>query len=172
MFFESAISEGYKSIDLNGEPSIGIGNMQMTIRNGLRCSAARAFLEPVQNRRNLHILTHSLVTRINFDIHNRAVGVNFERNNITYSVKASKEVIVSAGVINSPQLLMLSGIGHRKHLEDMGIDVIADVPVGDNFREHVLTSIDFLIDSYSLPKDSDDLTIKNLAQLLINGPDH
>ena len=157
---------GYPIIDLNGERRIGTGIVQRTVRNGVRQSSSEAYLQPVYDRKNLHILTKSFVTKILFNAKRRAVGVEFIRDDHKYVVKANKEVIVSGGALNSPQLLMLSGICHflnnfhnfshssgvgpKKHLEDLGIEVISDLPVGDNLQDqprvygvHFLTNFTF-----------------------------
>ena len=91
----------------------------------------------VRHRNNLHISMHSHVLKILVDSDNRAYGVRFQRNNRILEVLASKEVVLSAGAVASPQILMLSGIGDRDHLSQMGIDVAADLPVGDNLQDHM-----------------------------------
>lgn len=106
--------------------------IQGTVRNGRRCSTAKAFLRIARDRPNLHLSIDSYATKIRLDSTNTAIGVEFVRNGHMYSISVTQKVIVSAGVINSPQLLMLSGIGPRKHLDEFGISVIADLPVGEN----------------------------------------
>ncbi|RWS11939.1 GMC oxidoreductase-like protein 1, partial [Dinothrombium tinctorium] len=93
---------------------------QATLRRGARCSTAKAFLQPAKARPNLHVIAFSYVTRIIFDDLKRAVAVQFDRFSLSYLVYARKEIIVSAGSINSPQLLMLSGIGPAEHLKSFG----------------------------------------------------
>lgn len=121
---------------------------QGTIRNGARCSTSKAFLRPVRDRENLHISLHSRVLKINIDQATKtATGVRFEKKGRIYEIKARKEVILSAGSVNSPQLLMLSGVGPSTHLNAMGITVIADLPVGDNLQDHIaLGGMMFTID--------------------------
>ena len=97
----------------------------------------KAFLRPVRERPNLHVSMETYVLKILFDSNNRAYGVQFQRNNVIMEVFASKEVVLSAGAISSPQILMLSGIGHEDHLTQMGINVVADLPVGDNLQDHI-----------------------------------
>ncbi|XP_015905954.2 L-sorbose 1-dehydrogenase [Parasteatoda tepidariorum] len=138
-FAQAAPERGYKYRDINGAKQTGFYKIQGTIRNGRRCSTAKAFLVPAQNRKNLNILTNALVTKILIK-KKEAYGVLFEKNGQKYEVHATKEVIVSGGTINSPQLLMLSGIGPRDHLEQLGIPVIADLPVGNNLQDHVGTA--------------------------------
>ena len=115
---------GYDNRDGNGEFQTGFMIAQGTIRRGSRCSAAKAFIRPVRNRPNLHIALESHVTKVLLDENNRAYGVTFQRNGKVQSVRAKREVILSAGTLNSAQLLMLSGIGPRDHLTDMGIPVV------------------------------------------------
>lgn len=103
-------SSGYPIIDLNGKQRRGTAVPQRTVRNGVRQSSSEAYLAPNYGRKNLHILADSLVTKILFDSNKKAIGIEFIRNGTEYSVKATKEIIVSAGALNSPQLLMLSGI--------------------------------------------------------------
>jgi choline dehydrogenase len=110
-------SLGYHIIDLNGNQRLGTNVTQRNVREGVRQSSSQAYLSHSYKRRNLHILTNSFATKIIFNRRKRAIGVEFKRNGRTYRVGADVEVIVSAGTINSPQLLMLSGIGfHRKFL--------------------------------------------------------
>lgn len=117
-FLNSAKHLGYKLIDPNGRKNLGFSVAQATMRNGARCSASKAFLKPVQNRPNLFIHTEARVTRILVDPKSkRAYGVEVLKNGERHYVKAKKEVILSAGSINSPHLLMLSGIGPREDLE-------------------------------------------------------
>ncbi|KAF8792820.1 Glucose dehydrogenase like protein [Argiope bruennichi] len=120
---------------------------QGTIRRGARCSTSKAFLQPVKKRKNLDIVTYAYATKIHIDRHKRARAVEFDRLKMTYIVKARKEIIVSGGSINSAQLLMLSGIGPKHHLEEMGIPVVADLPVGYNLQDHIFPGgIHYLVD--------------------------
>lgn len=130
-FVEAGTENGYPNRDINGEFQTGFMIAQGTIRRGSRCSTAKAFLRPVRLRRNLHVAMNAHVTKIVFDqTKSRATGVEFTRNGKRYRIFARKEVIMSAGAINTPQILMLSGIGPKAHLEEMGIPVIRDLPVG------------------------------------------
>lgn len=141
---------GYDIVDVNGQQQTGFAFNQLNIRRGARCSTAKAFLRPVRLRPNLHISLFSHVTKILIDKNTtRAYGVEFIRDGTTKQVVyAKREVILSAGSINSPQLLMLSGIGPKKHLQEMGIDVIKDSPgVGKNIQDHIAVGgLVFLID--------------------------
>ncbi|KAG8222613.1 hypothetical protein J437_LFUL002606 [Ladona fulva] len=140
---------GYEHRDINGEKQTGFAFFQYNMRRGTRCSTAKAFLRPVRLRRNLHIALWSHVTRVLIDpVTRRAYGVEFVRDGVKQVVLARKEVILSAGALNSPQLLMLSGIGPAEHLREKGIEVIQDHPgVGENLQDHIATGgIAFLVD--------------------------
>lgn len=101
---------GYPIIDVNGENQTGFAFYQFTMRRGFRCSTAKAFLRPIRLRRNLHVSLLSHVTKVLIDpISKRAYGVEFVKNGVKKQVLAKREVILSAGAIGSPQLLMLSG---------------------------------------------------------------
>ena len=121
---------------------------QGTIRRGSRCSTSKAFLRPVRNRQNLHISMNSRVLKVGIDPDTKvATEVQFEKGGKIYLVKAKKEIILSAGSIATPQILMLSGVGPADHLAEIGISpVIADLPVGKNMHDHVgLIGMVFLI---------------------------
>lgn len=148
-FLQAGEEMGYDIVDINGEQQTGFALYQYTMRRGTRCSAAKAFIRPIQLRRNFDLSLWSHVTRILIDPRTkRARGVEFIREGRREVVLARKEVILSAGAINSPQLLMLSGIGPRRHLEELGIPVIHDSPgVGQNLQDHIAVGgIIFLID--------------------------
>jgi choline dehydrogenase len=123
--------------DFNGETQEGTGIYQLTTRNGQRLSAARAFLWPAAKRKNLRVETNAHATRVTFD-GARAAGVVFQQNGQAKYASARREVILSGGAINTPQLLMLSGIGPADHLRSLGIDVKRDsAQVGQNLEDHV-----------------------------------
>ncbi|MBR8829494.1 MAG: choline dehydrogenase [Gomphosphaeria aponina SAG 52.96 = DSM 107014] len=127
--------------DFNCAEPEGVGLYQVTIKNGNRHSAATAYLKPVINRANLTIRTGALVTRLLFN-GKRVIGVEYIRDGVKQEVHIYKEVILSAGAVNSPQLLMVSGIGDGSHLQDLGIDVIVDLPgVGQNLQDHLVAGI-------------------------------
>lgn len=129
---------GYPVRDLNGKYQIGFNFHQLTMKGGLRHSTNVAFLYPARKRKNLHVRKNSYVTRVLFDeTGSRAIGVEYYRGKKKYKVFARKEVIVSGGAINSPQLLMLSGIGPKDHLASKGVEVLHDLPVGRNLMDHV-----------------------------------
>lgn len=146
-FLQAGKELGYKVTDPNGKDNLGFSRVQATMRKGRRCSASRAFLEPIRNRRNLHISKESRVLKILIDpVTKRAYGVEFTKGRKTYVVKAKKEVILAAGAIGSPHLLMLSGVGPRENLETYGIPVIKDAKVGYNLQDHVcLSGLVFLV---------------------------
>jgi choline dehydrogenase len=122
--------------DFNGPRQDGVGWYQVTQRGGRRCSAATAYLRPAMSRPNLTVLTEALVTNVIIR-GGQAIGVTYLRQGETETAHANAEVILSGGAINSPQLLMLSGIGPADHLIETGIDVLADSPgVGANLSDH------------------------------------
>jgi 4-pyridoxate dehydrogenase len=129
--------------DYNGAQQEGLGRMQQTIRDGRRCSAAEAYLRPALGRANLTVETGAAVNRI--VLHGgRAAGVEYVRGGDTRMARAGREVILSGGVINSPQLLMLSGIGDPAQLAAHGIAVAAALPgVGKNLQDHLSVLADF-----------------------------
>lgn len=95
--------------------------MDFTIKNGRRHDAYTAFVKPVLHRKNLHVYRYARAVKIEFNENRRAVGVQFHRHGLDRTVKAKKEIILSAGAIDTPKLLMLSGIGPKRHLEDIGV---------------------------------------------------
>ena len=123
--------------DFNGETQEGAGTYQLTTRKGQRLSSARAFLWPAAKRTNLRVEKNAHVSRITFDC-SRATGVVYEQHGESKTALAGKEIIISGGAINSPQLLMLSGIGPAVHLQSLGIDVKHNnANVGQNLEDHV-----------------------------------
>lgn len=123
--------------DYNGPNQDGVGYFQLTAKNGLRCSSAKAYLKPARSRKNLRIITGVLTSRVLFD-GKRAVGIEGLRGNEPVTIRARKEVILSAGAIGSPQILMLSGLGPAEHLNELGINVLDDKPgVGRNLQDHL-----------------------------------
>ena len=137
-FAASAVSAGFPSTpDYNGARQEGVGRWQMTVRDGRRCSAAVGYLRPALSRKNLTVTVEALATRIVLE-GIRAVGIEYVRNGSMAIARAEREVILAGGVINSPQLLMLSGIGDPAELRQHGIGVRAAVPgVGQNLRDHI-----------------------------------
>lgn len=137
-FLEAGAELGYETgVDYNGPSQTGFAVSQGTIGGGERCSVASSFIANAASRPNLHILTRSFATKVLFNKEKRAVGVEFHRHFKSHVVKAKSEVIVSAGAINSPKLLLLSGVGPKNDLEQLKIRVIADLPVGQNLQDHI-----------------------------------
>lgn len=138
VFIEAGREAGYPvNRDFNGAAQQGFGYYQVTQKNGARCSSAVAYLDPARERHNLTIVTGAQVNRITFD-RGRANGVIYVANGQPYHQEVSREVLLSGGAINSPQLLMLSGVGPAAQLRKHGIDVVADVAqVGENLQDHL-----------------------------------
>ncbi len=137
-WLSAAREAGYPwSADVNGSQQEGFGRMDMTVEQGSRCSAARAYLRPAMRRSNLKVLTHALATRILFE-GRRARGIEYRRGGETHRVRVGEELILSGGPINSPQLLKLSGVGPAAELRALGIEVVRDLPgVGENLQDHL-----------------------------------
>ena len=124
------------SKDLNDNTREGVMKVRLNTRNGFRRSSAAAYLRPALKRSNLRVLTRALAARVVFD-GKRAVGVEFLQDGQLRTVRARREVILSGGAINSPQLLELSGVGQGERLQQLGVPVIADSPrVGENLQDH------------------------------------
>lgn len=139
-FIEGARQTGQIVRDINGESQIGFQFAQATTENGVRFSTSRAFLRPVQNRKNLQIMLKTFVTRVVIDGQtNKAIGVELIRDDGSKDqISSAKEVIICGGAINSPKLLLLSGIGDTQLLNDVNIPVVHDLPgVGKNLHDHV-----------------------------------
>jgi choline dehydrogenase len=140
-FVQAGEQAGYPANDdFNGPRQEGFGLYQVTQRDGARCSAAVAYLQPARQRPNLTVHTGALVSRITFDDapRPRANGVVYSAHGKGYHQPAAREVLLCGGAINSPQLLMLSGIGPADALQRQGIPVVADVPaVGANLQDHL-----------------------------------
>ncbi|HEV2450909.1 MAG TPA: GMC family oxidoreductase N-terminal domain-containing protein [Streptosporangiaceae bacterium] len=140
-FVEAAVTSGLeRNPDFNGASQDGAGFYQVTQRNGRRCSTADAFLRPALGRPNLIVETDALVTRIEM-AGDRADAVHYLQRGARQTARADREIILSAGTIGSPQILMLSGIGPAAHLREHGIDVVADSPgVGANLSDHPIVT--------------------------------
>jgi len=137
-FIEAGIQAGYPyTKDMNGYQQEGFGRMDMTIKHGRRWSTAQAYLRPAEKRRNVRVETNAFAHRILFE-GTRAVGVEFSQDGRLKRYRAEREVICAGGAINSPQLLMLSGVGPADHLKETGVPVQHDLPgVGQNLQEHL-----------------------------------
>jgi choline dehydrogenase-like flavoprotein len=137
-FVEAGREAGFRvTDDFNGAEQEGIGPYQVTHRNGERFSAAKAYLTPHLGRRNLTVFTGAHATRVLFE-GRRATGVEFRQGGALRQVRAEREVLLTAGALQTPQLLMLSGVGDASELASMGIGIVHDLPgVGRNFHDHV-----------------------------------
>ncbi|SFR39441.1 Choline dehydrogenase [Pseudidiomarina maritima] len=165
-FVEAGVAAGIPfNPDFNGEQLFGVGPYQFTIFENARFSARKAFLEPARTRSNLTIFTHSLVGRITVEgtaDSKRANGIQFKQRGKTYVASAHREVIIAGGAINSPQLLLLSGIGPKTELEQHGIPIIVDSPeVGKNLQDHV----DVMIHYRNKRKDGISITPRGLLKM-------
>jgi choline dehydrogenase-like flavoprotein len=138
IFVEAARQAGYpENKDFNGAQQEGVGLYQVTHRNGERFSAAKAYLAPNRHRPNLHVFTDAHATRVLLE-GRKAVGVAYRQAGALRELRARREVLLSAGALLSPQLLMLSGIGPAAHLQELGIPVVHDLPgVGRNLHDHI-----------------------------------
>lgn len=167
-FLKAGKEIGQRVVDYNGKTQVGFSYLQATMRNGTRWSASRAFLHPIRHRRNLHVSKWSLVTNILIDRDTKtAYGVEFVRDKKKFVVHVRKEVIVSAGAINSPQLLMLSGIGPRDHLLQLGIPVIEDLKVGYNLMDHIgMMALAFVLNQTVALRESDMFNDKNMFEYM------
>jgi len=143
-FVEAGVAAGHgRNDDYNGAVQEGFGLLQSTIRKGRRCSASVAYLHPVRHRSNLKIEVHALVQQIRFDS-GRARRVDFIQDGVARSATCAREIIVSGGTINTPQILMLSGIGDPQELGAHSIPVVAPLAgVGQNLHDHASGQIRF-----------------------------
>ena len=137
-FINAGQQAGYAAThDYNGQQQEGFGPMHMTIKNGVRSSTSRAYLDPIKKRKNLTIITGALVKKVNL-VGKRATGVEYSIGSRNYQVTANKDVILSAGSIGSPHILQLSGIGDPEVLKEAGVAVQHDLPgVGKNLQDHL-----------------------------------
>ncbi|CAL8094312.1 unnamed protein product [Orchesella dallaii] len=135
-FVRAAEELGYPNVDLNAPYTEGFDIIRYPIKRGVRQATYKAFIEPVRYLPTLTILKYSHVNKIIFK-DNVAIGVQFDRHGVPQTAYASKEVIISAGTVNTPKILKLSGIGPKKELEELNIPVISDLPVGENLQDHI-----------------------------------
>lgn len=135
---QSARNIGFESnADFNGAAQSGVGRFQTTMKNGQRWSSANAYLDPIRGRKNLTVFTNTLAEKIHFDAQS-ATGIQANRSGEQIDIHAAREVILSAGSLQSPQLLQLSGVGPGALLQQHGIEVIVDaVNVGENLHDHI-----------------------------------
>ena len=141
---EACVEAGIpRNADVNGESQEGVSYYQLTVKNGQRCSAAVAYLHPAMGRKNLTVETRALTTKVIFE-GKRAVGVEYIQNGVRKIARATREVILAGGAINSPQLLQLSGVGPGALLAEHGIEVVVDLPgVGENLQDHYVMAVTY-----------------------------
>lgn len=137
-FIDAGVKAGYpKTQDMNGFQQEGFGQMDMTVRKGVRASTSNAYLKPALSRHNLRVINGAVASRILFE-DGRATGIVYEQGNKQHRAAARGEVILSGGPLASPKLLMLSGVGQASELADLGIDLVNDLPgVGKNLQDHL-----------------------------------
>ncbi|GAB0093763.1 hypothetical protein DMENIID0001_089380 [Sergentomyia squamirostris] len=137
-FVKGSQQLGYQKIDYNGRTQVGTSYVQANTVRGVRHSAASAFLTPIMNKRsNLSIYLNTLVTKVLIDPQSKvAYGVEYNQGGTTKYAYSTREVILSAGTFNSPQLLMLSGVGPQNHLRELDIPVVQNLPVGQTMYDH------------------------------------
>ncbi|XP_071448675.1 glucose dehydrogenase [FAD, quinone]-like [Hetaerina americana] len=155
-FVSAGMEKGYLVNDYNGGIQTGFSYIQGSLRNGERCSSARAYLQPARGRGNLHVKRDATVSKVLIDPRTKKTyGVEFIHKGRTHTVRSTKEVILSAGTINTPQVLMLSGIGPAEHLRQLRIPVLQNLRVGDNLQDHIaMGGLSFLVnDTVSLASD-------------------
>ncbi|XP_060519731.1 glucose dehydrogenase [FAD, quinone]-like [Cylas formicarius] len=162
---DGASELGYPTL-LTENPLSPLGYFQalVTINNGVRANAARGFLGQVKNRTNLFVATNVTVTKVLIDQDLKATGVQIKVGDDLLEINASKEVIVSAGSINTPQILMLSGVGPLSHLNDLGIKVLQDLPVGQNLQDHLYIPVPVQMNGSAVTNQPRSAAIDNLYQ--------
>lgn len=148
---------GIEIVDYNGKEQLGLGVLQFNAKKGKRHSTAQAYLEPAMKRPNLDVQPLSHVIKILITPHNKeATGVLYLKDGKLHAAKARKEVILSAGTVNSAQLLKLSGIGPKEELEHFEIPIIKDLPVGLSLKDHIaFFGLDFIYNGTYQPKVQD-----------------
>ncbi|XP_067124755.1 glucose dehydrogenase [FAD, quinone]-like [Centruroides vittatus] len=167
-YLGAANAIGYPIGDFNAASQTVFMPPQGTVRRGTRWSTLQAFIEPIVGRRNLRIITSAYVTKILIDDHKRAYGVLFDHCNKTFKAIAKREVIISAGAFKSPKLLMLSGIGPKEVLQKFQIPVVSDLPVGNNFIDHISTlGLIFIVNTFTFNEKR--ITKEDFQAILING---
>lgn len=170
VFIDAAKEFGYKYIhDHNADAKLGYANAQGTLKDGKRHSTAKSFLVPAKNRKNFHVIKYAHVTKIQIDSSNRVTGFEFTyKHEHKFMAQAKKDYILSAGAVSTPQLLMLSGIGPKEHLESFGIAVKANLPVGKNLQDHLIVPLIFQFDKSTAEPESPTQLLDNLYNYLIH----
>lgn len=169
IFLEAAAEQNYlnPNNDYNGASQTGFARAQGSVRDGLRCSTSKAYLRPIRHRDNLHVTMKSHVEKILIHPTTKdAYGVVFSKENKKYAVFSSKEVILSAGAVQSPQILMLSGVGPKEHLQKHEIEVIHDSPgVGENLQDHIASGGGSYLVTNPVSNDSLSIIVPKLLQV-------
>ncbi len=143
-----------RTADYNDRSAEGVSHMQLSTRNGMRCSTAAAYLSPARSRSNLAVLTETVATQILF-VERKAVGVRVVHRGTTLDVSARREVLLCAGAVRTPQLLELSGVGDARRLRELGVPLVCDAPsVGENLQDHLMARIAF---KCNVPRTVNDL---------------
>lgn len=171
-FVRAGVEKGFPLVDYNGPQQIGFSYLQASIENGTRHSTNVAYLYPISGRKNLHVKKNSHVTKLMIDAKKNVYGVRFVSRGQTFTIRAAKEVILSAGAINTPQILMLSGIGPSKHLKQLGIETIVNSAVGYNLMDHTAPgALTFIVNSTTL-KQSNFYDLETFMRFTndLNGP--
>lgn len=147
-FVEAGVAAGFaRNDDFNDDTQEGFGMFQVTQRDGVRCSAATAFLKPAMQRDNLTVITGAHATKVTVS-NGRAAGVEWVDKSGMHVTCATEEVILCGGAVNTPQLLMLSGIGPAEHLSSLGVSIVHDSPgVGQNLIDHLVCGTAYTIDA-------------------------
>ncbi len=145
MLRNAALELGYPYIeDISANPRSGVTVVPGTLKDGVRWNAAKAYLSPILNRTNLSVLKETTVTKLLIDDMKRVYGVQVSRSGRHKNIVCRREVILSAGSLNTPQLLMLSGLGPKEHLQQLGVPVVEDLKVGFNLQDHAIVYDSFL----------------------------
>lgn len=164
---------GYLLRDANAIQTPGFSPIDFTQEKGMRFSTYRAYIQPAEHRPNFKVYRYSQATKIDFDSSGgflRAVGVTYKRHGIKKYVRAKREIILSCGAIATPQLLMLSGIGPREHLSELGIPTLVDLPVGENLQDHSITFVGpFLLNKKASFIQERDFNLDSIAGYLRDG---
>lgn len=169
LMLAGAKEAGYsEELDMNGETHIGFNRLQGTIVNGTRCSPAKAFLASIKDRPNLHVIKHATATQLLFNPDKTVSGVKFLLNEKDeLQAKVRKEIVVSGGAVNTPQLLMLSGIGREKDLRKMNITSISNLSVGKNLQDHNVVPVYYKVRrSTAAPFDVQKEMVNHLLEFL------
>jgi len=163
---DAAVSAGYqRNYDYNGSTQEGVGHFQLTMKGGRRCSSSVAYINPIKSRKNLRIITNAQTKKVNI-VHGKARSVDIVIKNKLDSISARREIIICAGSIGSPQILMLSGIGPGEDLKNLGIDVVSDlVGVGKNLQDHLQARPVFKTDLSTINTETSNYVKKALIGL-------